>query len=108
MRRGGMLAAMYSKTARGRLLGEFEASDLSEAAYCRKAGISRATLRSWRQSGSSNDRRGRSSLFARVNVTPHTSSSPLELYVGRVRVVVPPGTDLRHLRAVLAAIGAHE
>ena len=99
---------MYSTKERERVLAEFEASDLSAQAFCRKVGMSRATLRSWQHDAA--ERREEphsSSLFARVTIAPSTAVSvPLEVRVGESRVVVPPGFDPQHIRAVLEALGA--
>jgi hypothetical protein len=102
---------MYSTKERERVLAEFEACDLSAQAFCRKAGISRATLRSWQHDAAEQRREPRSSsLFARVKLEPtraatSAASVPLEVRVGEARVVVPPGFDPRHLRAVVDALG---
>jgi len=101
---------MYSTKARKQVLAEFEACDLSAQAFCRRAGISRATLRSWQQDAAERREAPRSSsLFARVKVTPSSETSrPLEVHVGQACVVVPPGFDAHHLRAVVEALGARE
>lgn len=102
---------MYSTKERERVLAEFEACDLSAQAFCRQAGISRATLRSWQQDAAEQRKEPRSSsLFARVKLEPasavtRASSMPLEVRVGEASVVVPPGFDPKHLRAVVDALG---
>ena len=98
---------MYSKKQREQLLAEFEESDLSAFAFCRKAGISRATLRSWQAERESETDSPRPSLVARVKIAPGVApASPVEIHVGRLRVVVPPNFDPKHLRAVLESLGA--
>jgi len=78
---------MYSTKARKQVLAEFEACDLSAQAFCRRAGISRATLRSWQQDAAERREAPRSSsLFARVKLTPSSETSrPLEVHVGQAR-----------------------
>jgi transposase-like protein len=104
------MSAMYSTKERERVLAEFEASDLSAQAFCRKLGISRATLRVWQEDAEERREEPRtSSLFARVKIAPSTAVSvPLEVCVGESRVVVPPGFDPQHLRAVIEALGARK
>jgi hypothetical protein len=103
---------MDSTKERERVLAEFEASDLSAQAFCRKAGISRATLRSWQHDAAEPREEPRSSsLFARVKLAPSSAPStvtsvPIEVRVGEARIVVPPGFDPQQLRAVVDALGA--
>ncbi len=96
---------MYTKKQREEILAEFGASDLSAYAFCRQAGLSRVTLRAWQREAAA--RAKLAALFARVVVVPEDSPrTPLELHIGRVRVVVPATFDPAQLRAVLDAIGA--
>lgn len=99
---------MYSQKQREAILAEFAASGLSLHAFARNSGVSRGTLQGWlRRDRTSDATTKRSAVFARVKVAPGlVTPVPLEVLVGRARVVVPSGFATADLRAVLDALGA--
>ena len=100
---------MVPPNVRRQLVAEFEASGQSAYAFAKAHGISTSSLTRWRAQSKAVDSHGKRppGLFARVNVAPGIAPrTPIEVHVGRARIVVPSGFDPKQLRAVLEALGA--
>jgi transposase-like protein len=100
---------MVPPNIREQLVAEFEASGQSVYAFAKARGIATSSLTRWRAQSKSMESVGErpSRLFARVNVAPGLAPiAPIEVHVGRARIVVPSHFDPKQLRAILDALGA--
>jgi hypothetical protein len=65
------------------------------------------SLKRWVRCSPPRDESGQAEAprFVRLEVTPSTSARTLTVEVGEARIVVEPGFEAEHLRAVVAALG---
>ena len=88
-----------------RLIAEHERSGQSVAAFCRERGLCAPYFFSWKKRLT---RPAAAERFVAVEVeespTP-AAGSAIEIRVGGCSVLVEPGFDARHLRAVLDTVG---
>jgi transposase-like protein len=101
----------WTPAQRGEALARFATSGLTQAEFCRRAGLSAATFSSWRRKTA----RGQNSAnpavggFARVQVAPAspmtTTNAAIVVQVDDgLRVTVPVGTDAVWLGQVLSGL----
>lgn len=88
-----------------RVLRRWKASGLSQAAFCRRAGITTVTLGRWRREFGDGDGGPRGG-FVEVRLGPSAGSAAydLELASGR-HLRIPAGFDAQELERLLAVLG---
>lgn len=83
-----------------RLVAEQERDGQTAAAFCDARRISRTHFSAWKR----RLREAGPAPFVEVRVAEPAAGRAIEIRVGRRRVLVEPGFDAAHLRAVLAAL----
>ena len=103
----------WTSEQRREAVAQFAASGLTQAQFCRRAGLSAATFSTWCRKAARHDRVGATPVggFARVQVaTAVPASTPGAAIVVQVddglRVTVPVGTDPVWLGQVLSGLRA--
>jgi hypothetical protein len=90
---------------RRREVAEWRASGLSATQYAARRGYSVSSLRQWAKDVSRRgEEEGAAAHFVQLKVA--TTRPAVTLEVGGARIVVEPGFDADHLRAVVAALAS--
>lgn len=76
---------------------------MSAAEYAARRGYSVESLRRWTK-GAAGSNEMASPQFVRLEIAPSPRSCALVVEVGAARILVAPGFDAEHLRAVVAAL----
>ena len=74
-----------------KIFDQFEASGLSDAAFCRREGISKGTFSRWKHRFGAPE--GEAVAF--VELPPPVQPSPTSLEAGEMELVLPGGVHLR-------------
>jgi hypothetical protein len=82
----------------------WRASGLSVAQYAARRGYSTESLRRWTKKAVASKEMA-APQFMRLEIAASPRSLALVVEVGVARIVVEPGFDAEHLRAVVAALG---
>jgi len=98
----------FTAEQRARVVARYRASGLTQREFAEQAGISLSALRGWlyRRDPHAEPRGEPRGRFVEVVAAPATEV--VEVHVGRVRIVLPAGTSVERLAAVVQALSSAE